>query len=67
MGADAASFLAALLAAANVVAALSSALAFHGLLVTGITFHIVDLGAEAGLSQPEVLALFIPPSWRLFG
>lgn len=27
---------------------------------TGITFHIVDLGAEVGLTQPQALAIFLP-------
>ncbi|NOY90789.1 MAG: MFS transporter [Deltaproteobacteria bacterium] len=36
------------------------ALAFQGLLITAITFHIVDLGALAGLDRARVVTLFLP-------
>ena len=36
------------------------ALSCQALVVTGITFHIVDIGAEAGLSQMQAVALFLP-------
>ncbi|NEO30753.1 MAG: MFS transporter [Symploca sp. SIO3C6] len=36
------------------------ALSCQTLVVTAITFHIVDIGAEAGLSEIQVLALFLP-------
>ena len=35
-------------------------LSVHGMVVTGITFHIVDLGASQGLSKAASLAIFIP-------
>lgn len=36
------------------------ALAFQGLLITGITFHIVDIGALAGMERSSVVAIFLP-------
>ncbi|WP_239113061.1 MFS transporter [Halomicronema sp. CCY15110] len=36
------------------------ALATQALTITGITFHIVDIGAAAGLSQKQTVALFLP-------
>lgn len=36
------------------------ALASQALTVTGITFHIVDIGAAAGLPEKPTLALFLP-------
>ncbi|MEO0405775.1 MAG: MFS transporter [Cyanobacteria bacterium P01_A01_bin.135] len=36
------------------------ALASQALSVTGITFHIVDIGAAAGLPEKQVVALFLP-------
>lgn len=36
------------------------ALAFQGLIFTGIAFHIVDLGDEAGLTRTEAVAIFLP-------
>jgi len=35
-------------------------LGVQSMVYTGITFHIVDLGAEHGLAQAHVLSLFIP-------
>jgi len=40
--------------------AVTLALALHGMLVTGITFHIVDLGVESGLAERAVVSLFLP-------
>ncbi|MGF1466237.1 MAG: MFS transporter [Sandaracinaceae bacterium] len=39
---------------------LTLALAFHGMVLTGITFHIVDLGAQQGLSEVAALDVFPP-------
>ncbi|MEO0323063.1 MAG: MFS transporter [Myxococcota bacterium] len=39
---------------------LTLALALQGMVVTGITFHVVDLGAESGLAKREAIALFPP-------
>jgi OFA family oxalate/formate antiporter-like MFS transporter len=36
------------------------ALATQALTITGITFHIVDIGAAAGLPQKQTVALFLP-------
>ncbi len=36
------------------------ALSIHALTVTGITFHIVDLGQQAGLSEQQAVSLFLP-------
>lgn len=36
------------------------ALASQALTITGITFHIVDIGAAAGLPQKQTVALFLP-------
>ncbi|MGB3613463.1 MAG: MFS transporter, partial [Elainellaceae cyanobacterium] len=40
--------------------AVTFALASQALTVTGITFHIVDIGAAAGLPQKQTVALFLP-------
>lgn len=40
--------------------ALTLALAVHGLVVTGFTFQIVDVGAEHGLLRAEAVSLFLP-------
>ncbi len=40
--------------------ALTLALAIHSALVTGVTFHIVDLGAAAGLDETAAVGLFPP-------
>ena len=40
--------------------AVTLTLSCQALVVTGITFHIVDLGAEAGLSQIQAVSLFLP-------
>lgn len=40
--------------------AIVAALAFQALIITGITFHIVDLGAKVGLARDEAVAIFIP-------
>lgn len=40
--------------------AVTLALSCQALAITGITFHIVDLGAEVGLTKAEAVALFIP-------
>ncbi|MFK7998245.1 MAG: MFS transporter [Polyangiales bacterium] len=36
------------------------ALTFQALIITGFTFHIVDLGAKAGLTRQEAVAVFFP-------
>ena len=36
------------------------AIGSQALVGTGITFHIVDLGAEMGLSESEAVAIFLP-------
>lgn len=36
------------------------ALASQALTITGITFHIVDIGAAAGLARTQTVALFLP-------
>lgn len=40
--------------------AVTLALATQALTITGITFHIVDIGAAAGLPQKQTVALFLP-------
>ncbi|WP_221932506.1 MFS transporter [Carboxylicivirga sp. M1479] len=35
-------------------------LAFHAFFVTGLTFHVVSLFAEAGLSRTEAISIFLP-------
>lgn len=40
--------------------AVTGALACQALIVTGITFHVVDLGAQAGLDRSEAVAIFLP-------
>jgi len=40
--------------------AVTLALATQALTITGITFHIVDIGAVAGLPQKQTVALFLP-------
>lgn len=35
-------------------------IASHAMVGTGLTFHIVDLGAEAGLSEAQAVAIFLP-------
>jgi cyanate permease len=35
-------------------------LAFHAFFVTGLTFHVVSLFDEAGLSRTEAISIFIP-------
>ncbi len=40
--------------------AVTFALASQALTVTGITFHIVDIGAAAGLPEKQTVALFLP-------
>ena len=36
------------------------ALSIHALTVTGITFHLVDLGTQSGLSEKQAVGLFLP-------
>lgn len=40
--------------------AVTGSLACQALIVTGITFHVVDLGAQAGLERSEAVAIFLP-------
>ncbi|NEP18249.1 MAG: MFS transporter [Leptolyngbya sp. SIO4C1] len=40
--------------------AVTLALASQALTITGITFHIVDIGAAAGLPQKQTVAIFLP-------
>lgn len=35
-------------------------IASHAMVGTGLTFHIVDLGAEAGLAAEQAVAIFLP-------
>jgi MFS family permease len=35
-------------------------LAFHAFFVTGLTFHVVSLFAEAGLTRTEAISIFLP-------
>ena len=35
-------------------------IASHPMVGTGLTFHIVNLGAEAGLSETQAMAIFLP-------
>jgi hypothetical protein len=39
---------------------LTLGLALQGMIVTGISLHVVDLGAEAGLDRSAALSLFVP-------
>ncbi len=39
---------------------LTTSLALQGAVLTGITLHIVDLGAEAGLDRGAAVSLFLP-------
>lgn len=39
---------------------LTLGLASHAMVGTGLTFHIVDLGAEAGYAEAEAVAIFLP-------
>jgi len=38
----------------------SMALSFHAFFVTGLTFHVVSLFAEAGLTRTEAISIFLP-------
>ncbi|QQR92055.1 MAG: MFS transporter [Myxococcales bacterium] len=40
--------------------ALTYAVALQGLVITGFTFHIVDIGADAGLDAHQAVAIFLP-------
>ena len=40
--------------------AVTLALASQALTITGITFHIVDIGTSAGLTRTQTVALFLP-------
>ena len=40
--------------------AVTIALASQALTITGITFHIVDIGASVGLPQKQTVAIFLP-------
>lgn len=40
--------------------AVAFALSTQALVLTGVTFHIVDLGASAGLDRGEAVAIFLP-------
>jgi MFS family permease len=40
--------------------AVTLALSLHTLMTTGLAFHIVDLGAAAGYTEPAVVKLFLP-------
>ena len=40
--------------------AVTLALASQALTITGITFHIVDIGASVGLPQKQTVAIFLP-------
>ncbi|MBE9078988.1 MFS transporter [Romeria aff. gracilis LEGE 07310] len=40
--------------------AITLALATQALTITGITFHIVDIGADAGLVEARTVAIFVP-------
>ncbi|MEQ8454083.1 MAG: MFS transporter [Sandaracinaceae bacterium] len=42
--------------------AVTFALSVQALVVTGVTFHVVDLGAHGGLSRAESVAIFLPMS-----
>ncbi len=35
-------------------------LAFHAFFITGLTFHVVSLFAEAGLTRTEAISIFLP-------
>jgi MFS family permease len=36
------------------------ALAVQGMVITGFTFHVVDIGAEAGLDRERAVSIFLP-------
>lgn len=40
--------------------AIALTLGSHAMTVTGITFHIVDIGAESGLPEARTVAIFLP-------
>lgn len=40
--------------------AVTLALTVHSLTVTGFTFHLVSVGADAGLARDEVVRIFVP-------
>ncbi len=40
--------------------AVTLALAVQAMIITGVSFHVVDLGASVGLSRGEAVALFLP-------
>lgn len=40
--------------------AVTAALASQAMIITGVTFHIVDIGAKVGLDRPEAVAIFLP-------
>lgn len=40
--------------------AVTGALACQALIVTGITFHVVDLGGSVGLTRGEAVSIFLP-------
>ncbi|MEL6813683.1 MAG: MFS transporter, partial [Cyanobacteria bacterium J06598_3] len=40
--------------------AVTLAFASQALAMTGMTFHIVSIGAESGLSEPEIVGIFVP-------
>lgn len=39
---------------------LTLALALHGMVITGVTLHIVDLGRESGLDRVGAVSVFVP-------
>ncbi len=40
--------------------AIALALSSHALTMTGITFHIVDIGAAVGISRTQIVSIFFP-------
>jgi len=42
--------------------AVTFALAVQAMVVTGVTFHIVDIGARVGMERSEAVAVFLPMS-----
>ncbi|MFK7991850.1 MAG: MFS transporter [Sandaracinaceae bacterium] len=40
--------------------AVTAALSSQALVITGVTFHIVDIGAQAGLDEDAAVAVFLP-------
>jgi len=40
--------------------AVTLALTSHGLVFTGVTFHIIDIGRELGMTTAESVAIFLP-------